>query len=420
MSFQRVKGAEDYFPKELAVREAIYKVLNDQACKFGFQKVDVPIMETMKLLTAKSGEEATKQIFVLEKRSAEELGLRFELTVGMVRMFVSKQKELAKPVKWFTTDKMWRYESPQKGRQREFAQLSIELFGSAKAEADALCINLIISCLKAFGLKNTDFSVKISNLKLLEGLLTEFVPKDKLDKTIRIIDKSSKTGPVEFVEELKKIGLDMQKIEVVKKIIACKGGPNILESIKKELNPNDLAKEGIKELENTLKYLDEKYIEIDLSIVRGLAYYTGTVYEAFDKERKYRSLAGGGRYDKLVELLGGRPEPATGMAMGMETLTLLLTDKKLLPKVEIGPEYYIAPVNEKMMSKAMEIAKKLRGKTTVDIDLMQRKLSKQFEYANTINAAKIVIVGEKDLKEGKVTVRDLKSGKEQQIPLDNL
>jgi histidyl-tRNA synthetase len=420
MQFQRIKGAEDFYPPEQAIREAIYKKLDEQSRKFGFQRVDMPAIETVKLLTAKSGEEVKQQIFILEQRGSEELGLRFDLTVPMTRMFVAKQKELQKPVKWFSINKMWRYEAPQAGRQREFSQLSAELFGSDKPEADAQCINLIISCLNSLGLTDKDFSIRINNRKLLEGLLLEVISQEQLADVVRIVDKSPKIGEIEFAQELKKLGLDLQKIEVIKKITKCQGPPSILATIKKELKPNALAMEGLTELENTLSFVDKKYIVVNLSIARGLAYYTGNVYECFDKEGKYRSLAGGGRYDQLVQLLGGEPTPATGFAIGMETLRLLLEDKGKLPKIDISPEYYVAPVNEEVLSKAVEIAQKLREKCTVDVDLMRRKLAKQFEYANSIGAKKIVIVGEKDLKEGRVTVRELATGKEEKVPVEKI
>ncbi len=420
MEFQRIKGAEDYYPKEQAIRKEIALRLAQQARKYGFLEVDTPAIETIKLLTAKSGEEIKEQLFVFEKKGAEELGLRFDLTVPMTRMFVAKQKELQKPVKWFSVNKMWRYEAPQKGRLREFAQLSVELFGSDKPESDALCLNLLISCLTSLGLTGKDFTIKINNRKLLEGLLLEITSQEKLPAIVRIIDKSNKIGPVEFMEELKKTGMDLQKIEIVKKIIACKGGIKILNAIRKDLKPNAMAAEGLTELENTLKLVDNDYITVDLSIARGLAYYTGNVYECFDKEGKYRALAGGGRYDQLVQLFGGEATPATGFAIGMETLTLLLAEKGLLPKTSIGPDYYVAPVNEKMIEKAMEITAKLREKYIVDIDLMRRKLSKQFEYADSIGAKKIVIVGDKDIKEEKVTIRELSTGKEEKISLNKL
>ena len=220
MEFQRIKGAEDYYPQEQATRKEIALKLSQQARKYGFLEVDTPAIETIKLLTAKSGEEIKEQLFVFEKKGAEELGLRFDLTVPMTRMFVAKQKELQKPVKWFSVNKMWRYEAPQKGRLREFAQLSVELFGSDKPESDASCINLLVSCLKSLGLSSKDFTVKINNRKLLEGLLLEIITQEKMPAVVRIIDKSGKIGLVEFAEELKKTGIDLQKTEVITRIEA--------------------------------------------------------------------------------------------------------------------------------------------------------------------------------------------------------
>jgi len=377
MKFQRIKGVEDFYPQEQAIREAIYAKLAEQAKKFGFQSVDVPVVETLKLLTAKSGEEIKQQLFTLEKKGTEEMALRFDLTVPMTRMFVAKQKEMPKPVKWYSINKNWRYEAPQKGREREFTQLSVELFGSDKAEADATCINLIIACMESLGLTEKDFSIRVNNRKLLEGLLLEVTSQDKLPDVVRLVDKSNKIGEIEFAKELKNIGLDLQKIEVIKKITKCQGDASILATIKKELKPNGLATEGLEELERVLQYVDKKYITVNLSIARGLAYYTSIVYECFDKEGKYRALAGGGRYDQLVQLLGGDPAPAGGFAIGMETLRLLLEEKGKLPKVSTGPDYYIAPINEAMIPKALEIANVLRKKNNVDIDLMRRKLTKK-------------------------------------------
>lgn len=420
MAFQRVKGTEDYYPDEQGRRLAIYTLLREQAAAYGFQPVDTPAIETIDLLTAKSGEEIKEQLFTIEKRSTEALALRFDLTVPLTRMFIQKQKELPKPVKWYALDRMWRYEAPQQGRQREFYQLSIELFGSENPEADATCINLMISCMQALGLTTEDIAIKLNNRKLLEGLLLEVCSREQLPTVVRIIDKAAKISEVQFTEELTGAGIDRQKIEVIKKITKCQGDASIIDAIKQELKPNALATEGIQELEAVLKLVNPDFIVVDLSIARGLEYYTGNVYECFDKQGKYRSLAGGGRYDQLVELLGGQATPATGFAIGLETLYLLLDDKNKLPDAKTGPEYYVAPVTEKVLPQALKISEKLRQKTTADIDLMRRGLSKQFDYANSIGAQKVVIVGEKDLAEQQVTIKDLATGKEEKRALDKI
>ena len=418
MQYQPVKGMEDFYPKEFAIREWLSNVLAQEARNFGFTQVSSPALESLKLLTAKSGDEVKEQIFLTEKKGSEELGLRFDLTVPMARMFVAKQKELQKPVKWFAIAPMWRYEAPQKGRAREFMQLSVELFGSPNPEADATCINLIISCMEKVGLTSKDVQIKINNRKLLEGLLSELASAKNLQYLIQLIDKSAKISEDDFKKQLQAIGV--KKTEEVQKIIATKGDASILKQVQK-FKLNATAKQGLEELGNTLALVDKKYITVDLSIARGLAYYTGNVFECFDREGKYRALAGGGRYDELVQLFGGEQTPATGFAIGLTPLTVMLTEKSLFPKIQTGPEYYVAPVDEKVLEKALEIASTLRKKgKSVDIDLMRRKLNKQFDYANSIGAKKIIIVGEKDLANNQVTIRELATGKEEKVLLSKL
>ena len=418
MQYQPVKGMEDYYPKEFAIREWLSTALAEEARKFGFVQVSSPALESLKLLTAKSGEEVKDQIFLTERKGSEELGLRFDLTVPMTRMFVAKQREMQKPVKWFAIAPMWRYEAPQKGRAREFMQLSVELFGSSNPEADATCINLIISCMEKIGLTSKDITLKINNRKLIEGLLEELAPAKDVPEVVQLIDKSAKISEADFKKQLQALGI--KKPEEVQKITMTKGNPEILAQVKK-FKLNALAKQGLEELENTLALVDKKYITIDLSIARGLAYYTGNVFECFDREGKYRALAGGGRYDELVKIFGGEPTPATGFAIGLTPLTVMLTEKGLIPELKVGPEFYVAPVNDKVLQKAIDIVQKLRsqGKST-DIDLMRRKLDKQFDYAISIGAKKIVIVGEKDLAQNQVTIRELKTGKEEKVPIRNI
>ncbi len=409
MKLEKVKGTKDFFPEDFAIQQYIFLKFKNIAEKYGFKQVEAPAFEYMDVFRKKAGQEIDEQIFVLKKKGKEEIGLRFDLTVPMTRMYISRQKSLSKPVKWFYMTRMWRYEQPQQGRLREFYQLGVELFGSDKAEADAEIISIAIETLKSLGLTEKDFFVKINNRNLLEGLL-DFIPKNKMQEVMRLIDKSEKIGKKNFELSLKDLGLDAKK---VMKILETK-------DIKKIKPENEKAKQGLEELANVLKYLDKKYVQIDLSTARGLAYYTGTVFEIFDKKQKFRAICGGGRYDNLIENFGGSKEPATGFGLGLATLELLLEDKNLTPKIEKGPEYYIAPVNEKVYRKALEIADKLREKYSVEIDLMSRNLSNQFKYADSISAKNIIIIGEKDLAKNEVTIRDLKTGKEKKVKLNQL
>ncbi|MBI4451692.1 histidine--tRNA ligase [Candidatus Woesearchaeota archaeon] len=415
--YQAVKGMEDYYPQQKAAQQAIFAKLRQSAQRFGFLEVEPPAVETLSLLTAKSGEEVRQQIFVFDKKGSEELGLRFDLTVPMTRMFVAVAKQVPKPVKWFALQKMWRYEAPQKGRLREFSQLSVELFGSDKPEADAEIINLLIAGLTSLGLTEQDFYVKVNSRKLLEGLLTGIVPKSKFEAVTRLIDKSAKITETAFAEALLMEGLNQEEINDVRNIVTIKGSWADVKAAIRKLRVSKEAEAGIQEVDSVLSLVDDKCVVVDLSVARGLAYYTGMVYEVFDREGKFRAIAGGGRYDNLIELFGGEKTSACGAAIGEATLTLLLKEKGLLPDVKQGPDYYIAPVSESEIPAAMKLAAKLREKNTVDVDLMRRKVGKQFDYANTINAAKVIVIGPDEIKKGVVKVKDMKTGNETESKL---
>ncbi len=419
--FPRVKGTNDFFPSDFALLAHMMGQMSVACQKYGYCQVMAPSIETIKLLTAKSGEEVKSQIFVLEKKGSEEAGLKFDLTVPMTRMFVSKQRELPKPVKWFSVDRMWRYEAPQKGREREFFQISIEQFGSDKPEADAEIINLCIDCLLATGLTHKDFTLKINHRKLLEGILMDLVPEGKLDAAIRIIDKGSKIEDKQFFDEMRAIGIDNVKAERIKHATEINGTlAEVEKKIGQHLELNELAQQGLKNLKEALGLVAHPNVTIDLSIARGLAYYTGCVFEAHDNEGAFRALCGGGRYDQLVQLLGGEACPATGFAIGFSTLSLLLQHLKRIPDLAIGPDYFIAPINENLLPEALDIANQLRKKYSVEVDVMRRKISKQFDYANSIGAKNVLVVGPEELKTKKFTVKDMKTGKEVKRKLSDL
>ncbi|MCX8147421.1 MAG: histidine--tRNA ligase [Candidatus Woesearchaeota archaeon] len=416
--YQKPKGTEDYFPEEKEVFNRIADSLRYTCKSYGYKEISSPAFESIGLLTAKQGPEIKSQIFLLERKGGvnekneekEEYGLRFDLTVPMARMFIEKQKELPKPVKWFSISRMWRYERPQQGRQREFYQLSVECFGSDKPEADAEIICMVIDCLRNLGLTKKDFVVKINNRALLQDFVQSIGATD-YEAVFRAIDKKQKIPGDVFDKELKNAGLNYDQIKKIKEFIGIK-----------DIDKIKIKSAGLENLKKVLALLEKKkeFIEIDLSTARGLAYYTGIVFEIFDKQGKLRSIAGGGRYDNLISLLGGDKCPATGFAIGFATLSLLLKEKKLLPKISFSVDYYIAPIGEKALEKAFEIAEKLRKNAVVEMDIMGRSLAKQLEYANKINAKNVVIIGDDELKKKEVKIKDMNTGKEKIIKIDSL
>jgi histidyl-tRNA synthetase len=419
--FQRVKGTNDFYPKDYFIHQQIMGKMSRVCDSYGFMPVLTPNIESFKLLSAKSGEEVKNQMFMLEKKGAEELSLKPELTPGITRMFVAMQRQMPKPVKWYSVDRMWRYEAPQKGREREFFQISVEQFGSDKPEADAEIINLFVDCLLSTGLKTKEFTVRINHRKLLGGILQDIVPKAKLDEAMRIVDKSSKLDEKEYFMEMEKAGINDHLAERIRHAITIKGKiADVEKQVGKHLELNEIAREGLKNLREILSMVKHDNIVVDLSVARGLAYYTGTVFEAFDNEGLFRALGGGGRYDQLTEIFGGEKCPATGYGIGYSTVSLLLQHKKLLPQAELGPDFYIAPINEEMIPEALKLAQQLRAKYSVDIDLMRRKIGKQFEYANSIGAKKVIVVGPEELKTRKFTIKDMKTGKEDQKKISEI
>ncbi len=409
MAFARPKGTEDFYPSQMAIRSRIFDSLRNTSQKYGYREVSTPAFESLGLLSKKEGEEIKEQIFTLEKRSKEEFGLRFDLTVPLTRMFMEQQKSLSKPVRWFALDRMWRYERPQKGRMREFYQLSVELFGADSLTADAEIVSLALDCLIDLGLTEKDIVLKLNDRKLLQALLLDIIPKGKLEAVIRLIDKRAKIPAEVFADELKKEGID--KVSEIESLLDS--DLSSIDSSKKEV------RDALASITTLLELLGDKkkYVEFDLSTARGLSYYTGIVFEVFDRTGKYRSILGGGRYDNLVEMFGGQPTPATGFGIGYSTLSLLLEDKGLISADEAGPDYFIGALSEGQASIALKLATKLRKKSTVEVDVMGRNVGNQLKYANKIKARKVIIIGEDEAKSGSAVVKDLETGKEEKISL---
>lgn len=417
-SIQKPKGTTDFYPGAQSIKATISARLKEAAESFGYLQIEAPAFEDISILTAKQGPEILDQIFTIEKRSSESFGLRFDMTVSAARMFIQKQKELPKPVRWFYFTRMWRYERPQQGRLREFYQYGTELFGESTPKADAETIRLLIASLESLGLTSADIEIRINNRKLLEGILEQIIGKEKIGPVIRTIDKKEKITEEAFVKELLEIGLHDTDIGLIRSFLSKEKVDEIDDS-----RLNESARQGKEEIIRVLELLKDKsgYLRFDLKTARGLAYYTGTVFECFDKSGSYRSIAGGGRYDRMISQLGGVETPATGFGIGYSTLSLLLQEKGLLPIADISPDYFIAVMGEKAHEKAQQVAQKLRkdGKIAV-VDITSKGIGKQFRYANAIGAKKSIAIGDDELQAGKVKIKDMKTGSEEEIGFDEI
>ncbi|MFA5887508.1 MAG: histidine--tRNA ligase [Candidatus Nanoarchaeia archaeon] len=418
-AIQGLRGTRDFYPKEMNELNIIFNAWKAAARKFNYQEFDGPMLEPAELWTLKSGNEIPEQMYCFDDKSGKKIAVRPELTPTLARMVAAKQKELQKPIKWFSIARCWRYEAPQSGRLREFFQLNVDCLGAESMAADAEVIATTIEIMKSFGCTENDFYVRLNNRKLIASLiLGAGVEKQKLQEVSRVIDKKDKLSEKDFILTLKDLNLKQETIDTL--LVMMKSD---IADIKED-KLDESGKKGYKELMELIGYLNAygifKFCKIDFTIMRGFDYYTSTVFEVFDKSGEFRAIAGGGRYDDLVSDFGGEKCPGVGYGMGDVVLGLFLKKLNKMPESKLEVDYYVAPVNEAVAKKAVEIAVKLRKKATVEIDILGKNLKKQFEYADSIKAKKIVIVGEKDLAEGKVTVREMASGKEEKISLDSL
>ncbi len=408
--FKKLRGFRDIYPEEMRARREVINKIYSVAISFGFQEIDAPSVELLDLFRVKSGEEIVKQTFSFVDKGGREITLIPELTPTVARMLVAK-KNIVKPVKWFSFPKMWRYEEPQSGRLREFYQFNADIFGVEKIYADAEVIALAMEILDSLGLSEK-YVMKVSDRILMEEILQNMDVRD-MDMAFKIIDKKDKMGEEEFIDAIKGF-VPEENVDALLEILSIKGNfENVLNKFEESNRIRTLLN-----LSDILKGYDKKVIW-DFSVVRGLAYYTGIVFEAHDYKGELRALLGGGRYDNVVELFGGPKTPAVGFGMGDAVLEILMKRENLWPEEKIWVDYFIAILPDHR-KEAIEIATKLRRKGySVDIDLMERSLGKQMKYANRINAEKVIIVGD-EVNDGYVILRDMESGEQKKIRIDSI
>jgi len=413
--FQRLRGTRDFYPEEMAARNKLFKIIKETAERYGFVEIVSPAIESFDLIAKKSGEDIRDEIYAFEDKGGRTICLIPEFTPSVSRMIANRQKELGKPLKWFSIPRHWRYERPQSGRLREFYQLNVDIFGSKSPKADTEVLSVGISIMLNLGLKN--FLFHISNREFLQGLLQESNVSD-IHEAFRIIDKREKIPEEEFIESLLNCG-----IKNYDEILDVLDSVNI-ENIENFKGRNKMIDRSIENLLDISKSLDyygfKEYCTLNLSVVRGLAYYTGMVFEVYDKKKEMRSLFGGGRYDNLVESFGGEPTPAVGFGMGDVVLELMMKKEGVWPEEKTYIDYYIANIGD-VDKYVLSIVRKLRDKGyRVSFDLADRNLSNQLKYADRINAKNVIFVGEKELKEGKIVIKNMETGEQEKVEIGKI
>lgn len=394
------KGMRDFLPEDMIVREEVAERIKKVYRKYGYVPIETPAMEYLKVLDSKqSGDEIAGQIFKIDK---SDLGLRFDLTVPLAR--VAATNSFTKPFKRYCIGRVWRREEPQKGRFREFWQADVDIIGSKSMRAEVEILTIAREAVMELGFKNP--KIVINNRKIMNGLADKVGFKDKISGVLRILDKIDKIGENEVKKQLEE-EIGKEKTKKMFEMLKTKGSNK--EKIKAARR---IDEEGANELKSIVE-LCPFDIEINLTLVRGLDYYTGPIFEV-KLGNDVGSVAGGGRYDNLMDLYG-QSDYAVGISLGIERLTLLLKEKE---KRKTNTKVLVSNIKPEFYADVLKIAEKLRKEgINSETDLNDRKLRKQFDYANSLEIPYIIIIGEKEKKESKVTLRDMRDGKEDLIKL---
>ena len=416
---QGVRGTRDFYPEDMRLRNWLFDNFDDAALLHGFQEYDAPVLESEELYTRKQGEEITQQLYNFRDKGDRKVALRPEMTPSLARMVMSRAGALPMPIKWYSIPQCWRYERTQRGRGREHYQWNVDIWGTDEISADAELISVLVTFFRSVGLTEEDLVIKMSSRKVLEEVLGSLgLEGDIFAKTCIIVDKMDKLPTDVVSEQLGDLGLEETAIQTIQSTLVIKD----MNSLEETLGKESAAVTELTSLFSALEaYGISGWIEFDASIVRGLAYYTGPVFEAHDRAGELRAICGGGRYDKLLSTLGGKDLPATGFGFGDMVIMELLAEKGLVPELIGGVDDVVISLSPELRNAAMSVATSLRntGKS-VDLVLEDKRLKWAFKHAERSGAQRLVMVMPDEWKEGKVKIKDLESGEEIEVSVDSL
>lgn len=379
LSTDPYKGVRDFYPEDMAIQNYIFSTWKKVAEKYGYQEYTASILEPAELYKAKTGDEiVNEQTYTFTDRGNREVTLRPEMTPTVARMVAARKRELPYPLRWYSIPNLFRYEKPQRGRLREHWQLNVDIFGVESTQAEVEVISMAADILHEFGMKNNDFEIIINDRALMQDIPYALC---------KLIDKKDKMSREDFEKAAKEI-TDI----------------NVLEMLS-EIKPSEKVSAVLEGLEN----LGVTNVRFDSSLMRGFDYYTGIVFEVFDRHpENRRSLFGGGRYDELLSLFGNDKVAAFGFGMGDVTMRDTLETYNLLPAIKGGADIYVAVLNEKAMGYAQDVAQKLRedGKK-VAVDYSYKKIGDQIKTATKLKVPKLIVIGEDEMNKGAYEIRDI-------------
>ena len=385
-------GFRDFYPQELAERAYIMRTWREVARRYAFVEYDGPPLEPLDLYTRKSGDEIVGQLYSFTDKGSREVALRPEMTPTVARMVAARANALRKPVRWFSMPQLFRYERQQKGRLREHYQLNVDLFGTSDIAADAELVACAVDMMRAFGLVHSDVVVRVSDRRMLQAYLeTLGVPSDSVGKVYAVIDKLERTPQAVSAENLAALGVPSESIERIVTIASV-----TFDELQARIGTSEAAQQ-VEEFARFLTYVpallggDTRWLQLDLSIVRGLAYYTGIVFELFDRTGEFRAICGGGRYDTLLKSLGGADMPALGFGMGDVVLGELLRARGLMSPPDTGADVWLGADEQLPLERVMaEAARRRAAGESVEYALRTQSVSKQKKAAQASGARAFV------------------------------
>jgi histidyl-tRNA synthetase len=422
-SFASLPGFRDFYPAEFSIRAHITNAWREVARRYGFEEYDGPPLEPLELYTEKSGEEIVRQLYNFEDKGGRPVALRPEMTPTFARMVGARAAGLKKPIRWFSIPQLFRYERTQRGRLREHFQWNVDIVGEEDVGADAEVLAVALDALRMLGLTEKDIVARVSDRRLLEQLLLHIgVAPERMSNAYAVIDKIGRDAETQTREKLtSEAGLDKTGVARVLKIFEHE----TLDSLANDFGGAGAVEREVDRLRTYFAQLDDLgfrgFVRFDPRIVRGLAYYTGIVFEIFDRQGELRAVCGGGRYDNLLKNLGGVDLPALGFGMGDVVLAELLADRGLLAEYTPKLDYYIIAVTEAERPAQKRLARRLRGAGhSVSYSFKTGGVGKQFKDANARGARFTVVLGPDEVASGEAVVKDMQAGTEERVKIDEL
>src|SRR6266853_2711168 len=422
MQGKALPGFRDFYPEELALKNHIFATWRAVAARYGFEEYDGPPLEPLDLYTQKSGDEIVQQLYSFTDKGDRQVALRPEMTPSLARMVGARAQALKKPIRWFSIPQLFRYERQQRGRLREHFQLNMDLVGESSALADAELVAAAIDIMRAFGLGPADVQARISDRRVLRALLMgNGLKEDQLPLAYWALDKGDRVPRKDLEKELIAKRLVQADVEKVFDVAALKGVDAVVGALGKVKGGEEAGEPLVTAVKAIAAMGLADFVQVDLTIVRGLAYYTGLVFELFDAKRELRAICGGGRYDGLLKALGGIDLPALGFGMGDVVLGELLKERGPADQASTKLDAFLIAVSGEDVAPLLKLAHQLRDRgVAVEYGLRPAAIRKQLELAAARGATRAIIVGPDERAAGEVVVRDLKAGTEERVPIAKL